>query len=275
LLGLVASLSLTHPQLSMAQTVGQTGAPASGMATIAWYDTGIGRLKAKEYPSAHMGAQPVLIVVLHGDAPFSPPTYQYRFAAQAAALTDNAVVAAILRPGYSDKEDQSDGTKGMTTGDNYTPEVIDAVAKVIEAMKSKYGAGRVVIVGHSGGAAISADLLGRHPSLVSAALLVSCPCDLPKWRAHMKSVQGTSIWDVPITGLSPLDLVADVSPSVQVSMVAGAEDHVAPPELTNEYATALRAHGVPVEVTVAPGLPHDILLEPAVFDTLRRLLQAS
>jgi pimeloyl-ACP methyl ester carboxylesterase len=245
--------------------------PAS--AVVSWYETGLGRLKAKEFLSAQRNDGPTLIVVLHGDAPQAPPTYQYRFASQAASQLDNVVVAAILRPGYWDGDDRSDGTKGMMTGDNYTPSVIDAVGDVVEALKLKYHPDRVVIVGHSGGAAISADLLGRRPAGIKAALLVSCPCDVPKWRQYMKSVQGGAIWDAPISSLSPMDMTAAVPRSVRVKMIVGAEDHVAPPEFTLAYAAALQAHGVSTDATVEPSLPHNILLEPAVFDALRELVR--
>jgi protein-S-isoprenylcysteine O-methyltransferase Ste14 len=36
----------------------------------------------------------------------------------------------------------------------------------------------VVVAGHSGGAAIAANILGRRPALIDAALVVSCPCDV-------------------------------------------------------------------------------------------------
>src|ERR1700737_478520 len=83
-----------------------------------------------------------------------------------------------LRPGYSDGEDRSDGMRGETTGDNYTPEVVNAVATAISELKAGYHPRRVVLVGHSGGSAIMANLLGQQASIADAALLVSCPCDL-------------------------------------------------------------------------------------------------
>jgi alpha-beta hydrolase superfamily lysophospholipase len=158
-----------------------------------WATTVQGRLKVRVYPSSRPSTHPALIIVLHGDSPFAPPSYQYRFARQAAAQSDGAVVAAILRPGYTDGESQSDGTRGTTNGDNYTPEVVDAVNQAITQLRDKYKPRHVVVVGHSGGAAIGADLLGRHPEAADVALLVACPCDVTAWRRHMKVLQGSSI----------------------------------------------------------------------------------
>ena len=218
-------------------------------------------------PSSHL----VLVVVLHGDLP--KPMYHYKFASEAAARIDNAVVAAVLRPGYTDGiGDRSQGEMGQYTGDNYTPEVVDAVADVIKQLKEKFHPGRTILAGHSGGAAIAGDLLGRWPKLVDAALMVSCPCDVPAWRSHMLRVQRNPIWLEPVKSLSPMDLAAKVPHTVHVRMVVGSNDPVAPPEFSERYADALRKQGDNVTLRVLPGLKHNILLEPAVMEALKKVV---
>lgn len=232
-------------------------------------------LKTKIYRSARLSEHPTLIVVLHGDSPFAPPSYQYAFARQAAGKIDNLVVAALLRPGYKDDAgDQSQGIRGKTTGDNYTPETVDAVAQVIDQLKARFNPAGTILAGHSGGAAITGNVLGRWPAEIDGALMVSCPCDLVAWRRHMLRMQWNPIWLMPVKSLSPVDLADHVRPGVVVRMLVGSEDPLAPPELTQEYAAALRKHGDNVTVTVAPGLKHDILLEPVAFDALRNLVEA-
>jgi pimeloyl-ACP methyl ester carboxylesterase len=130
------------------------------------------------------------------------------------------------------------------------------------------------LAGHSGGAAITADLLGRWPALVNAALLVSCPCDVPAWRRHMLAIQKDPIWLVPVHSLSPMDLADKVSRSARVQMVVGGDDQVAPLELSRRYAGELRKYGHNVGLTVLPGLKHNILLEPAALEALEALVQA-
>jgi hypothetical protein len=119
--------------LAQSKTVAQDTTSAG--ATM-WLTT-TQRIKLKIYESASLSQHPILIVVAHGDSPDGPPTYQYRFAQRAAATIPDAVVAAVLRPGYSDGEDSSDGMRGYTTGDNWTPEVVNAVATVLAALKDK------------------------------------------------------------------------------------------------------------------------------------------
>jgi len=230
------------------------------------------RLKTRIYRSARVSGRPVLVIVLHGDSPFHPPSYQYIFARRAAEQIDDLVAAAILRPGYTDDAgDTSAGKRGETTGDNYTPQAVDAVADATKQLEEKFGAGEVIVAGHSGGAAIAGDLIGRDPGLADGALLVSCPCDVPAFRKHMAEKQMNPMWLVPVESLSPLALVGSVAPTIHVRMLVGTEDTVAPPALTGEYAAGLRARGIDVRVMEVPGEVHDMFLDPVVFEQLKEL----
>jgi predicted esterase len=90
----------------------------------------------------------------------------------------------------------------------------------------------------------------------------------------MLKMQGNPIWLAPVDSLSPLDLAGKVSATVHVRMLVGKEDPVAPPELTQRYTEALRNHSVDVTMTTAPGLKHDILLEPVAFAELEALIKS-
>lgn len=247
--------------------------PSSTAGSTVWVTT-TQRLKTRVYESAALSEHPVLIVIAHGDSPSGPPTYQYRFAETVAAAVPDSVAAAILRPGYSDGVDRSDGVRGETTGDNYAPEVVDAVATAITELRARYRPRQVILVGHSGGAAIMANLLGRHKAAADAALLVSCPCDLGAWRRHMQQVQGGAIWERPVRSLSPLALIDGIAAATRISLLVGSNDRVTPPALTLGYAEALRRNGLPVAVTVAPGLEHNILLEPVALEQLGMIVGA-
>jgi len=246
---------------------------ADGGTTI-WVTT-TQRLKTKVYESAGRSASPILVVVVHGDSPSGPPTYQYQFAKAAALAIPDAVVAAVLRPGYDDGEERSDGMRGETTGDNYTPEVLDAVAVAISELKARYQPRRVVLVGHSGGSAIVGSLIGQRGGIANAALLVSCVCDLEAWRKHMQATKGGKIWERPVRSLSPLALVKGIPASTRVSMLVGSDDQTTPPSLTDAYAAALRDRGIAVDVTVAPGLQHNILLEPVAIERLKQIVNTT
>ena len=148
-----------------------------------------------------------LVLVLHGDAPFNNPSYQYSIAKKIANENSNVVSVVVLRPGYSDNEgNQSKGDRGNSSGDNYTIKVLESVYNLTNELKRKYNPSKVLLVGHSGGGAISANLISKYPRTYSNAVLISCPCDLHLWRAHMKKLQPEArIWDMEVKSLSPIE----------------------------------------------------------------------
>lgn len=260
-----------------------------------WIDVAGGRLKTQVFAHVSDGRRPILILILHGDIPTPPPDYQYLFAkllvegipespersavlraALGSGWGEKSIVAAgILRPGYADPSgDRSSGDMGKAVGDNYTPEVIDAVAAAARELAAKYDASAVVLVGHSGGGAIVANLLGRHPDLADAALLVACGCDPQAWRARMRAQQPGPLWEEPISSLMPLSLVDAVARDTRVRLLAGENDDVILPQDIRRYAAALRDRGIDVQLTVAPGLGHNILMSPEAFRELGLLVEA-
>jgi len=250
--------------------------PAHGQSSLTstlWVQGGPFRLKTAVFRGADSNSLPTLVVVLHGDSPFGKPDYQDRFAARVAAAHPSVIAAAILRPGYTDPQGHtSEGARGQMTGDNYNAGNTDAIAAAIDGLKQRFHARRVVVVGHSGGAAIAANILGRHPSLAQAALLVSCPCDVQRWREHMFRKTGFAGFRGEIETLSPLKQLAGVFPGVTIRMVVGEKDDVTPPALSETYRAAAGKIGKPVTLTELAGETHDILLLPAILTELARLL---
>lgn len=241
-----------------------------------WIDVIGGRLKAQVYSTRPLGARPTLVIALHGDLFDPTPSYQYAFAQ---ALTqgfdapampgpvrarlgphpnvNDVVAAGLLRPGYTDNAgDHSDGQRGEARGDNYTAEVVDAVATAARVLAQRFMARRVVLVGHSGGATIAAIVLGRHPDVADAALLLACGCGATR-------------------SLQPLDVARNVRRDVSVRLLVGGEDAVTPVEQSRRYAQVLRQQGVDAQVTVLPGLGHNLTFTRPVFSEAARLLSTS
>lgn len=206
------------------------------------------------------------MVVIHGDAPFRPPEYQYTLARQLAAAYPNVVAVGLLRPGYTDAQgNQSAGKRGAATGDNYTPEAVDAVAAALRELRQRYHPGRVVVAGHSGGAALATNVLARHPDRIDAALLAACPCDVPRWRRHMYQLDdGKAIWQGTVRSLSPQALVGNVDVTVPITLVVGTADSVAPPRFSRAYWQALQQRRSPAKLVQLPNEGHEIFLSEAM-----------
>jgi pimeloyl-ACP methyl ester carboxylesterase len=233
----------------------------------AWVRGGAECLHFEEYRSASLTAHPDLVVVIHGDAPFQRPGYQYAAARRITSDIGNVIAIGLLRPGYTDPDGhRSSGIRGRGIGDNYRPQDVDAIAGAVSSLADTYLPGRVFLVGHSGGAVIAADIIGRHPSLVTGgAILVSCPCDVPVWRRHMDSVQRNPFWRVPVQSLSPMDLAVQVDTHTVVRAIVGSADTIAPPPFSRAYVQRLQARRVRADLVEVPGAGHDILLDPRVL----------
>ena len=72
----------------------------------------------------------------------------------------------MLRPGYTDPIGRtSDGVKGDAIGDNYDEKRVNQVAQAITELKKLYSPSKVILVGYSGGAAITTNLIRKSETV--------------------------------------------------------------------------------------------------------------
>jgi len=210
-----------------------------------------------------------MVVWLHGDlSSGGPASYHFAIAQQAAERFSDAKVlsVALVRPGYPDGSGESSSVSLLNSGrsDHYTKDNLAEVGAAIERLRARFKPKRVFVVGHSGGAATTAVLLGMKPGLIDGAILVSCPCELVAWRA------GRREWG---RSENPIRWVDRVEPTTRVIALTGANDDNTAPALARTYVDALRARGVDAAVQVLPDETHNSAFRsPAVFEALRKLL---
>lgn len=195
----------------------------------------------------------VMVVWLHGDVSSGGPA-NYHFALARQFADENSakgvLSVALVRPGYDDGEGNTSSVAFMNSGrrDHYTKKNIAEVAGAIEHLKGKHQPGRVLLVGHSGGAATASLMLGMFPGLADGAVLVACPCDLVAWRA------GRSPWSA---SENPMDWVSRVAPQAVVHAMTGERDSNTRPELAQRYVEALNAAGVKASFEIVGGEGHN------------------
>ncbi len=228
--------------------------------------------KIRTYRSADVTDKPILVVALHGDSPFNNPGYQYRFAELVANKNSNVISVGMLRPGYTDPLGRtSDGIKGDAIGDNYDEKRVNQIAQAITKLEKLYSPSKVILAGHSGGAAITANLISLFPLLIDHAFIVSCPCDVNAWREDMFSLTNKSIFKGKIETLSPIDLVKHLNKNTIISLFVGKDDKVARPILSEKYQTAATKKGSKVTLEIIEG-QHDIFLIPDIINAITNII---
>ena len=224
------------------------------------------------FKSDSIGSNPNLVILLHGDAPFNPPSYHNELGEILQNQTKNTISVAILRPGYEDSEgNRSEGIKGNTTGDNYTRDVVDNLIEVIKRLKERYQPNQVLIVGHSGGAAIAADILSLSTNLIDQTILVSCPCDVESWRKYMSSKQPYyKFWKESVQSISPITIADSLPSNSQIILLHGLKDDVVPFGISNMYYQKLKSKNKDVEIIKIENGGHEIFLSDIVINTIKK-----
>lgn len=181
-------------------------------------------------------------------------------------------VMLMIRPGYHSPSGDSSGWANPHD-DDYTAENIERVAGALEALRNKYGLKHLVLLGHSGGAATSALVMGKHPGIVDGALLLSCPCDVPPWRAHRNAQRGRSGgW---VHSLNPLEYAARIPANSSIMVATGSFDDNTLPKFGSRWAAAASAKGASVKFDDVLGRDHrSIKLWPEIADRIDALVQS-
>ena len=216
-----------------------------------------------------------MVLVLHGDAPFNNPSYQYGIARKIASENENVVAIGLLRPGYTDNEgNRSAGTRGNTTGDNYTREVMTSIHQLTQQLVDEYSPSKILLLGHSGGAPISVNLTAEYTGFYAGAILISCPCDLHAWRAHMKTLQpDTDIWNLEVESLSPIEEVGRMDDNTSLMIIHGDKDDIVPIKIASRYVDILEANDKQVTLIKLEDQGHEIAFRSAVFDAVKKLIE--
>jgi predicted alpha/beta hydrolase family esterase len=250
----------------------QSAADASGSVVVAGAPGH--RVVGRVHVAGPPAALAPLIVVLHGDAPFINPRYQYAVATDLANAVPGTRVVALMRPGYADAYGaRSDGDRGFALGENYTLDVANDIADAIQSLKQQWGAPSVILVGHSGGAAVAANIAALTPGLVRHVVLVACPCDVPAFRRHMARWQWNLMWLWPVHSLSPMQTLDRLEKRTGVTAISGAKDPVTLPEYAHNYIAKAKSRGISASLIILANKGHEILDDPAVIKEVSQAVQ--
>jgi pimeloyl-ACP methyl ester carboxylesterase len=190
-----------------------------------------------------------LVVLIHGDVSRGGASdYLAKRAYRIEPEFNQFTVVTLIRPGYFDSKGNYSTGSDNNRRDHYTTHNVDAIASAIKKLKEKYKPSKVVVAGHSGGAAIAGNITGRHPNLIDGIVLAACPCDIPRWRATRNSSWSSS--------LSPISYVKNIK-NTKVAVIAGGDDSNTFPNLMSDYVDELRKNGVDASFSLLEGVSHN------------------
>ena len=216
-----------------------------------------------------------LIVMLHGDRGGELEQRHvdgWRRVGQSLAGEDRTVLF-MIRPGYRSPAGSSSGYANPQD-DDYTTGNIARVAGALAVLRRELQPRRLLLVGHSGGAATAALVLGQHPDAADAALLLGCPCDVPPWRMHRSAQRGQPYrpWSA---SLNPLTFVSGIPTGTPVLAATGARDDNTLPIFAQRWAQAAAARGVSARFEEVADHDHqDILRWPELPARVQALIDA-
>lgn len=200
-----------------------------------------------------------VVVFLHGDiSGGGPANYHETIMRVFSARSKDSLAVALLRPGY----DNGQGLKSPGTNhkrrDQYTKKNNDLVAQTLQSLRQAHPDAKLIVVGHSGGAAQLGGIIGRYPDIVDTAILMSCPCDIKKWRAKKRPFPRSE-------KQSAIKFAAKIGPKTKVIALTGARDKNTWPALAEAYVAKAKSAGRDAQFISVAGAGHwDRQLEGAI-----------
>jgi predicted esterase len=200
-----------------------------------------------------------LVIFIHGDVSKGGASdYFNKRVYQIEPKFNDIVAITLIRPGYYDSNNNYSSGGGYTPRrDSYTKENITIIAQAIKNIKNYYKPNKLILVGHSGGANIVANIIGLYPSLVNGAVIGACPCDVFKWRA----MKGKSNWN---NSLSPINYVNTIK-DTKVILVAGKNDSNVKPKIMIKYYNKLKQQNIDAKLLILDDISHNGVARSSEF----------
>jgi pimeloyl-ACP methyl ester carboxylesterase len=184
---------------------------------------------------------------ISSDTPSADPTPRDPIGLKLALAHPAGAAVYLARPcQYLGGEQPSGCGQAYWTDRRFAPEVVAATAIAVDALKRRYGARWIQLVGYSGGGAVAA-LVAAQRSDVRLLATVAGNLDTLAWTTHFRVT--------PLGGsLNPADFSGQLANVPQMHWV-GAADAVMPPLVAGSYAARFAPESKP-QVRVIDGYDH-------------------
>ena len=210
-----------------------------------------------------------LVIFIHGDQSDNSPVSGMINNAQGTPVPNETVKVAILRPGYFDRAGGKSTGNDCGRRDCYTVTNLDEMTAAVQSLKNHYKPSKTILIGHSGGAAISGVMIGRTPGIAEGAILLACPCNISQWR-FMQNRSGS------YNSLSPSDFIKNIPKTTKVFAITGASDSNTQDVLAKDYVKSLTDLNISAQYKSLPNVDHNKVNEIYVIEeALNELLKSS
>ncbi len=164
---------------------------------------------------------------LNSQTPSDDPSPINPVALRLAVQDSSPAVAYLGRPcQYLQAETARNCSESNWTTHRFSPDVIRASSTAVDALKTRYQAKQVRLIGYSGGAAVAL-LVAAQRHDVEAVITVAGNLDTAQWTRHHQLM--------PLTGsLNPSDFSSQLTGIAQTHYVGGA-DSIMPPLNAQSY----------------------------------------
>lgn len=195
--------------------------------------------------------------------PSDDPTPRNPIALRLAMLHASGAALYLARPcQYVEGMSARGCTKAYWTDRRFAPEVIEATDQAITALKARYGAHRLVLVGYSGGGAVAALVAARRKDVVQL-VTVAGNLDQLAWTRlnRIRPLEGS---------LNPADVWRDLQTIPQLHFVGTRDDNVSI-VVSTSYADRFPSNMRP-RIQIVPEVDHSccwVERWPALLDMQR------
>lgn len=167
---------------------------------------------------------------LNSSTPSDDPTPIHPMVLRLAMAQPDGNAVYLARPCQYTRQSDLRCASPYWTDKRFAGEVIDAMDQGLDALKRQRGASQLVLVGYSGGGAVTA-LLAERRSDVSAWITVAGNIDTQAWTQYHRIS--------PLTGsLDPMTASARLHHLAQWHFV-GSQDRIVPPQLVKAFAAQM------------------------------------
>jgi len=226
-----------------------------------WVEYANGQACIRYFSAVPLAHAPVVIVMFHGDRNIEMHRAPATIAGNTLRAKDRQAAALSRRAGVPVVIVARPGTYGSSGnhGQRRQPAEFQALDAALDQLRERYGIGRFVLLGHSGGATVVAALLTLGREDVQCAVMTSGAFALLERAQMIRRSKGLPSREGRDTnGLlhpyDPLEHVAGIAqvPDRQLFVLGNRNDQVAPFVLQEQFYQALRDAGLPAQLIEAP-----------------------